>query len=141
MFKDSRSASAHYIEQMLKQISDPCITVETSQPKLVDHIYMKSKLAVNPTDMQRSVTVLKIKDPLSNRPLCKISNPQLPIQGFSKGYDSCINLTDYTGAKSVKKSPDFGFDSLEINTLPQEHNLLTTLTDLSTKPDQVPETL
>jgi hypothetical protein len=73
-FKDSRSASAHYIEQMLRQIGDPCITVETSQPKLIDHIYLAQKATTN-SDMQKSVTVVKIKDPVSNLPLCQISNP------------------------------------------------------------------
>lgn len=72
--------------------------------KLADHIDKSPLNCVTPT-------IVKISDPLTNKPLCVLQNPKVPLRGYSS-IRKCINLHHYMVAQ---KAPDFGFDTVNID--------------------------
>ncbi len=63
-------------ERKLFEIEDPYITVTKGYPQLVDHIVKSPLKSVTPT-------IVKISDPITNKPLCVLTNPKVPFRGFT----------------------------------------------------------
>lgn len=85
------------------KIQDPYISVVKGHPQLVDHIDKSPLKSVTPT-------IVKISDPVTNKPLCVLRNPKVPLRGFTS-IEKCIDLHRFM---VDQKHPDFGFDTVEI---------------------------
>lgn len=73
---DMRPDSEILQERRLFQLKDPFIAVLKGEPQLVDHIDKSPQASVTPT-------IVKIRDPITNKPLCVLYNPKVPFKGYS----------------------------------------------------------
>lgn len=90
------------VDKFFYYLNEPFMEVQTLKPSLVDIMSADG-------ERENKLINLVLKDPTTNRILCRIRNPKLKISGFTDGGSKCINLK-----KLLKEtSPDFGFDPEE----------------------------
>ena len=83
----------------------PFITLRDKPPTLVDQIRPE-----NHNSLYKKVYA--IRDSLSNKLMCEIVNPQLPLAGYSD-LSAVIDLRSFMESNCLQ--PDFGFDTVTLD--------------------------
>lgn len=123
-FTVKTAADNQLLVEYLDSLKQPYINVQRLPSQLQEQVANMQGIK-----LEKQIRKLLITDPVTNQVFVQLTNPRIPIRGFSNPPAGCIDL-ECMISKDTPDLVDFGFDEFECKIIKDERDAWAYMCDI-----------